>query len=432
MRPLLLFLIFLTGCTKFAAAYYLHHGERPKLKRIVPCLLIASGVSLFSVFSPIRMIYLRLIIAFLVFLSIYVLMEGSLREKMTVFAVLLFSIESLSLFSSLLLFGLQRGPLSLVQNLLQDFTAILFLLIYGFLRMQVEKRTRIKHALLQLLPLMLIIEAVILLTAVAGIFYITPNGNLWNSYDFAYIMSLLVLISIMGIIWTAVYLFRTNRNIIEYASDERKYAEVRTTYLETLLDREKETRKYRHDFKNHLVYLNVLAEKISAHDILSYLHRLESNFQQMNQHIYQTGNDVIDALMNAYSSDLPDDVHVSVKGIIINTGQINDVDLCIIYSNLLANAVDELKRLDGPEKSLSVLLRQGSHNIGIRIQNTCRDTSPLPVSGILPTAKPDKENHGIGIRNVRTTLKKYHGNMDIERKDGIFSVDVHIPIDNLI
>lgn len=428
MEHLFLFLIFLTGCTKFAAAYYLHHRKAIRMKRIIPCLMIACGVSFFSFFFPIRMLYLRFLIALLVFISIYALMDGRFMQKLTVFAVLVFSIESLSLFTSLLLFGFQKGPLSQIQHLLQDLVCILFLCLYGFLRLQAEKRKRLKHILRQLLPLMLFMEAAILLIAITGMFHFTQNGRLWDDPDFSYVMSLLVLLSVMALIWTAVYLFRTNRKVEENAANEKKYAEIRTSYLEALLSREKKTREYRHNLKKQLIYLLKLAEEAEAKKILSYLHMLESDFMETNRHFYHTGNDVIDALTNAYSSILPSDVVLRVKGIITDTGALNSADLCLIYSNLLSNAVEELKRLDGNRKELTVTLMQGAYYIGIKIENTCKDASPLPASGILLTTKPDKENHGIGIRSVQSCVKKHRGEVHFERKDCLFSVDVHLPI----
>ena len=40
------------------------------------------------------------------------------------------------------------------------------------------------------------------------------------------------------------------------------------------------------------------------------------------------------------------------------------------------------------------------------------------------TTKSDKAEHGIGLESVRYTVEKYHGTVEIEKKESIFKVTV--------
>ena len=49
--------------------------------------------------------------------------------------------------------------------------------------------------------------------------------------------------------------------------------------------------------------------------------------------------------------------------------------------------------------------------------------SELPV-----TTKQDKRFHGYGMRSMQKTVEKYGGNMSIVTEDGIFNLNITIPI----
>ena len=42
------------------------------------------------------------------------------------------------------------------------------------------------------------------------------------------------------------------------------------------------------------------------------------------------------------------------------------------------------------------------------------------VNGMIQTSKSDKENHGIGLNNIMTIVKKYDGDARMRYKDGWF------------
>ena len=50
------------------------------------------------------------------------------------------------------------------------------------------------------------------------------------------------------------------------------------------------------------------------------------------------------------------------------------------------------------------------------------------VNGLIVTSKADKENHGIGIRNVKETVEKNGGIFKINIDQGEFMAKVAIPL----
>ena len=63
----------------------------------------------------------------------------------------------------------------------------------------------------------------------------------------------------------------------------------------------------------------------------------------------------------------------------------------------------------------------------IQVENTfegelkMKDGRPL-------TSKADKENHGIGIRSIKSIVEKYQGTVSVRVQDGNFVLTILLPI----
>ena len=72
----------------------------------------------------------------------------------------------------------------------------------------------------------------------------------------------------------------------------------------------------------------------------------------------------------------------------------------------------------GQKKVVESLLNRNDTVI-ISISN--RISKPVKiVNGMIQTSKSDKENHGIGLNNIMTIVKKYDGDARMRYKDGWF------------
>ena len=59
--------------------------------------------------------------------------------------------------------------------------------------------------------------------------------------------------------------------------------EIEQRELLNLLEKEEETRKYRHDMNNHLMCLSALAEAENIPEIRDYLSNLQNQFRSVNE-----------------------------------------------------------------------------------------------------------------------------------------------------
>ncbi|SFC21195.1 GHKL domain-containing protein [Butyrivibrio sp. YAB3001] len=221
-----------------------------------------------------------------------------------------------------------------------------------------------------------------------------------------------------------------NTRMKELIKEERILHSTQKEYYQSLLEREDETRKYRHDMTNHLMVMNALLNDNSIDDLKEYLGNLKEEFGTLRAKRYVTGNSVIDAISNYYLPVVYDFVDVKVRGSIPVDVKADEVSICTIYSNLVKNAIEELQRLkESGTNNLKLFIdfKAGEEFFSISIKNTMRENATF--LGInTPTSKNDIRNHGIGLGNIKRTVEKEHGRIKIEKKDNMFIADVILPI----
>lgn len=81
----------------------------------------------------------------------------------------------------------------------------------------------------------------------------------------------------------------------------------------------------------------------------------------------------------------------------------NEEDLCVIFSNLMDNAIEAAALAKDPRIDLTI--RKQGDDVRIQIRNTFR-IAPNEKNGLLITTKEEKRYHGWGIQNVTKLAEK--------------------------
>ena len=90
--------------------------------------------------------------------------------------------------------------------------------------------------------------------------------------------------------------------------------------------------------------------------------------------------------------------------------------MCIIFGNAVDNAIEACERIKDGNKKIDLTLICQDKRIFCRIANTTAERQ----KGIFKTSKPDKQNHGFGLDNIKTTLAKYNSEPMITQIDNEF------------
>ena len=214
----------------------------------------------------------------------------------------------------------------------------------------------------------------------------------------------------------------------EYAKAERELYETQKNYYISLLDKEAETKKYRHDMNNHMICLKSLMDDGNYDELKQYIEKLYDKTSVLVSKGYSIGNTIIDALTNYYAEHLDKDIELRLEGRLMRPILIDEIALSSIYSNMIVNAIEAQKHIaEDRKKYIHIHLREGNKYAQLIVRNSMANERIDDIDAI-ETTKLDKENHGFGINNIRKNVNDNHGNLTIEAKDYEFCVRVTLPL----
>lgn len=174
----------------------------------------------------------------------------------------------------------------------------------------------------------------------------------------------------------------------------------------------KSMRSFKHDLTNHLTTVSILLNKNEVKEAEKYITQMANMTYLVNEYA-KSGNAVIDSIINYKLQQAEKDsikIHVVLN--IPNILNIQGVDMVIILGNLLDNAIEATKLLE-TGRYIDIRLNYNKGRLIIKIENSfdgviCKDGNKII------SRNKDKENHGIGIDNVKKCALKYDGTIDIE------------------
>ena len=197
-------------------------------------------------------------------------------------------------------------------------------------------------------------------------------------------------------------------------------------YLDYVIKRDDNLRKFRHDVRAHMIIMKSLAQKSDVQGILSYIDDVELMTDAAQSRQF-TGNSTLDAIINDLQARM-DCGGISLKV----TGQMQidwedkvfDISICLY--NILLNAIEALEKLKSEEKIINMDIRQYQKKVYFKISNKCNISEDKEDIKELVTDKEDAQNHGIGSKNIADIVKKNDGKVIYSVKDGWFVTELLI------
>ena len=118
-------------------------------------------------------------------------------------------------------------------------------------------------------------------------------------------------------------------------------------YVEESNLRYKQTQSFRHDVKQHLLVLNGLLERGEIQQAKDYLDKLERIPEQFS-YPCKTGNTVTDTLLSSkLSIAIQYGIRVECTVKIPSSCNLDDLDLCVLFSNAVDNAIHACRQQGG-------------------------------------------------------------------------------------
>ena len=186
------------------------------------------------------------------------------------------------------------------------------------------------------------------------------------------------------------------------------------------MERYSEVRTLKHDMKH---YLTTAAELISdgkPNDAKSYIENILNEKIASAGRVVSTGSAVVDAVLNNKIS-LCSEKKINVKCIIDTQFESsNDIDISILLSNLLDNAINGCD-LSNPH--IELVISKVKSMTYIAVKNSIAQ-SVLLNNPDLKTDKQNKSEHGFGIKSIKQIADKYDGSIEFKEENGIFIAEI--------
>lgn len=182
-------------------------------------------------------------------------------------------------------------------------------------------------------------------------------------------------------------------------------------YVEEAKARYDETKSFRHDIKNHITVVKNLLQDGKPEQAVSYLNDMDDMAGKMSFPC-NTNHPVVDILLGnklgiAESMGISADCSLHLP----YPCGLRDIDLCIVLSNALDNAIHACRNMDSDaEKYIRVSGRMQGDFLMMEIENSFRGKGNC--------------KKGTGLSNVKKVAEKYGGAMNIETWENVFILHV--------
>lgn len=198
---------------------------------------------------------------------------------------------------------------------------------------------------------------------------------------------------------------------------ETHYREVENMY--------RQIRGWRHDYRNHIQMMKVLAASGDMDALKVYLDELDTDLNTVDT-VVKTGNPMADAILNskislARSRNIPTqvDAHVPVKL------KMSELDLCCIIGNLFDNAMEASMALPEEKRLIRVYMDMKGTQLYISFTNFTAAKKLSKVGRGFKTSKG--EGHGFGLVRMDDIVSRYDGYLSRNSEDGAFTTEILIP-----
>jgi len=219
------------------------------------------------------------------------------------------------------------------------------------------------------------------------------------------------------------YISRTlDKKILNFQNDliQRHCDEVRNMYAKM--------RGWRHDYHSHIQTLKVYAKQEQYTELGEYLNKLEADLTDVDT-VLKTGNIMLDAILNSkISLALSQGIHVDATAVAPEIIRVSEIDLCVVISNLMDNAMEAcLKLEEKSERRIRIYIDVFKAYLYISVANTMRGLLAPSDVGYVSTKRSSGE-HGFGLMRIDTIAEKYNGYVNRQHEEGAFVTEVMLPL----
>lgn len=226
-------------------------------------------------------------------------------------------------------------------------------------------------------------------------------------------------------------LFLTSGKVASYFKEinrlSKHHMSEQLQYFKSYKQTQEEIRRYRHDMKNHFLYLQALCNENNVDEIKQYLQSLNDRWNDLPQ-LYATGDESLDTIINAKQFLFEENaIQFNLEGTFTSSLDIEPIDISIIFSNALDNAIESnIEIKDKKNRYINFNIKSSEYHYLVQIENPVNTAIKINDNQIL-TKKDNNEHHGYGLQNITQALKQNDGYMKLASNENIFQIEIVLP-----
>lgn len=382
--------------------------------------LVLSGIVI-KILNDLKMV--PLVCIFIpIAVSLYLAFETPLLEMLGFILLQYLMLSNIELSISVCV-----NKLNLVQIIDKNMEMIIVIVLIWFFYLFVGRKINETLLFLQKSILFLIDGIMLILTAMIEFFSFVLSEILeYKANNIGYLLIAFGGVIICFSLILIIYYFNHTQILTFQKNYIEKQNEQQREYFQQLLEKEEETKRFRHDIINDLIMLQNYCKSEKYEDLSKYLDSSIGTIVDISKSNYDVGNDIVNTALNYYLKPLKKKCEIEVEGYIGNDLNIDQRDLCIIVSNIVKNAVEAVQ--DAGKGKIQFQIKQGNHYISIKLTNTHNKEIMIDKNGIPVTSKKDVNRHGFGLKNVIEMIKSNEGRYNFNITDNSFMIHIFVKI----
>lgn len=193
-------------------------------------------------------------------------------------------------------------------------------------------------------------------------------------------------------------------------------------YLE-LQNKYNQSRSVAHDMNRHIRALQTLIKNTSEERAEQYILDLNESVSRLQPTI-KNQNAMLAIVLNILSEHCEKNkIELNLEIEDFSLDFMSDIDITTIFSNVFDNAVEACSKVSQENRKIRITLKKKLGLMLLRMVNTCESVDRLQNK----TVDINKIHVGIGLSNVKKTVEKYGGALDIHKADDKYEIAITIP-----
>lgn len=238
-----------------------------------------------------------------------------------------------------------------------------------------------------------------------------------------YWIAFFIFLSVFSQMIMVFYLTASQQKNTEKQKWNETYLEAQAKHYEYLIKKEEETKKFRHDMRNHLRAIYDLADQNGKEELRGYVEHICGKFEVLDSTV-TVGNATADAVISRFAEMFfQKNIEFRVSGHLPSDCFVDAFDLCTIFSNILENAMEASEKCAGDFRKVKLQIRYDKDMIFILAENFFVEEIQQRA-GVLKTTKRERTGHGYGIQNVIESAGNYTGRVEYIQNGNCFQIFV--------